>query len=79
MTRAWCLSFDHIRKQQPYAADMLSLMSVLDRQGLQKTLLCVDDVQEADFIAAFGTLQAFSLITMDKGGVAFEMHRLIQV
>ena len=78
VTRTWSLSFDLIRKQKPYAADIHSLMSVLDRQGLQKTLFYEENVEEAELVAAFGTLQAFSLITVDKAGAVFEMHRLVQ-
>lgn len=79
MIRTWRLSFDQIRRRQPYAADILSLMSVLDRQGLSKTLFCRGNEQEAELVTAFGTLQAFSLITADKGKTGFEMHRLVQM
>ena len=41
--RTWKLSFDQIRKQEPRAAEMLSLMAVLDRQGIPKMLLCRKD------------------------------------
>ncbi|OCK92235.1 uncharacterized protein K441DRAFT_727330, partial [Cenococcum geophilum 1.58] len=32
-----------------------------------------------DFIQALGTLKAFSLITVEKGGSTFEIHRLVQL
>ncbi|MCJ1233686.1 hypothetical protein MMC14_001644 [Varicellaria rhodocarpa] len=32
-----------------------------------------------DFTIALGTLQAFSFITVEKGGTDFEMHRLVQL
>jgi hypothetical protein len=35
----WQISFDHIRKIRPLAADLLSLMSFFDRQGIPDTLL----------------------------------------
>jgi hypothetical protein len=37
--RTWKVSFDQIRKQKPRAAEILSLMAVLDRQGIPKMLL----------------------------------------
>jgi hypothetical protein len=40
--RTWKVSFDQIRKQKPRAAEILSLMAVLDRQGIPKTLLRKD-------------------------------------
>ncbi|KAH7119994.1 hypothetical protein B0J11DRAFT_492136 [Dendryphion nanum] len=35
----WQISFDHIRSTQPSAADLLSLMSFFDRQGIPEALL----------------------------------------
>ncbi|OCL04339.1 hypothetical protein AOQ84DRAFT_324569, partial [Glonium stellatum] len=76
--QTWKLSFDQIRRQNPRAANILSLMAVLDRQGVQSFLLR-EDQGEAEFIKAIGTLRAFSFITAEKGGEVFEMHRLVQL
>ncbi|EAQ83260.1 hypothetical protein CHGG_09664 [Chaetomium globosum CBS 148.51] len=35
----WQISFDHIRSERPSAADLLSLMSFFDRQGIPESLL----------------------------------------
>ena len=35
----WQISFDHIRQTRPSAADLLSLMSFFDRQGIPEVLL----------------------------------------
>jgi tetratricopeptide (TPR) repeat protein len=35
----WQMSFEHIRQTRPSAADLLSLMSFFDRQGIPETLL----------------------------------------
>lgn len=35
----WSLSFEHIRQTQPSAADLLSLMSLFDRQGIPEAVL----------------------------------------
>jgi tetratricopeptide (TPR) repeat protein len=77
--QTWKLTFDQIERQQPRAAHMLSLMAVLDRQGIPKSLLRNDSERESDFVAALGTLQAFSLITAERGGKTFVLHRLVQL
>ena len=41
----WQISFDHIREIRPSAADLLSLMSFFDRQGIPEALLRSRDVQ----------------------------------
>ena len=64
--RTWQVSFDQIQDQTPRAAELLSLMAVLDRQGIPKALLSREDEDEIDIIANLGTLQAFSLISSDK-------------
>ena len=61
------------------AAELLSLMSVLDRQGIPKTLLWNDDKRKIEFTTALSTLQAFSLIGIEKGGTNYKMHRLVQL
>ena len=82
--RTWKLSFDLISKQKPRAAEMLSLMAVLDRQGIPKSLLQNEALgndadRNIDVVMALGTLQAFSLISAEGGGLKFELHRLVQL
>ena len=77
--RTWKVSFDQIRKQMPRAAEILSLMAVLGRQGIPKSLLLRDSKRGTEFTAALGTLQAFSLVAAEKGGASFEIHRLVQI
>jgi hypothetical protein len=77
--RTWKVSFDQIRKQKQRAAEILSLMAVLDRQGIPRTLLRRDGEREVEFTTALGTLKAFSLVTAEKGGASFEIHRFVQV
>lgn len=54
--RTWKLSSDQIRRQKPRAAQMLSLMAVLDRQGIPKKVLYREDKRSTEFITALGTL-----------------------
>ena len=77
--RTWKLSFDLISKREPRAAEMLSLMALLDRQGIPESLLRNDSDREVEFTRALGTLQGFSLITAGASGAGYEMHRLVQL
>jgi hypothetical protein len=77
--QTWKLSFDHIQRSNPRAAKILSLMSVLDRQGIPKSLLRQDEENSIEFTKAIGMLQAFSLIATDNSGIGFEVHRLVHL
>jgi tetratricopeptide (TPR) repeat protein len=78
----WQISFEHIRKERPAAARLLSLMSLFDRQGIPDSLLYNhyqegDDI-EADFEEDIYTLASYSLVGTNVEGKEFEMHRLVQ-
>jgi len=76
----WQISFDQIKKQNLPAADLLSRMCVLDRQGIPRFLFCQDDDSDAlDFEDAIGTLIAFSFVAAEKDGDIFQMHPLVQL
>ena len=72
----WAISFEQIRENDHCAAELLSLMSVLDRQAIPKSLLS-SDKEEVVLEKALGTLKAFSLITPEQHRQAFNMHRLV--
>ncbi|KAL8825534.1 MAG: hypothetical protein Q9191_004358 [Dirinaria sp. TL-2023a] len=76
----WQISFKQIREKEPRAAEILSLMSVLDRNAIPKSLLVNDSesATEFKFIRALGTLKAFSLVIAEKDG-NFALHRLVQL
>ena len=77
MIRTWKLSFDQIAKQMPRAADLLSLIAVLDRQAIPEALLRQEADRRVEFNKALGTLLLFSLISVEKGRRQFEVHRLV--
>ncbi|KAH8682822.1 hypothetical protein BGZ60DRAFT_205902 [Tricladium varicosporioides] len=77
--RTWQISFDQIKRSKPQAADLLSLIAMFDRQGIPEFLLSVQYPNLLDLEDAIAPLDEFSLITTDKGGKAFEMHRLVQL
>ena len=77
--KTWKISFDMISKQKPRAAEILSLVAVLDRQGIPESLLQHDTDRNTDITTALGTLQAFSMISTGVDGAGYEIHRLVQL
>ncbi|KAJ5806306.1 uncharacterized protein N7503_003908 [Penicillium pulvis] len=91
----WQLSFDYIRKIRPSAADLLSLMSFFDRQGIPEDLLhdvkaqrdaggsdddsSTDEDSDDGFEDDIMTLRDYSFISMSQDAKVFEMHRLVQL
>ena len=75
--RTWQLSFTRIREQKPQAAELLSLMAVLDRSDIPKFLLL--GPIESKSLHALAVLEAFSLITRSNDEKSFTMHRLVQL
>ena len=72
----WAISFEQIKRNDHRAAELLSLMSVLDRQAIPKSLLS-SNIEEVELEIALGTLKAYSLITAEKSGQALNLHRLV--
>ena len=79
VTTTWWVSFNYIKSENARAAGLLSIMSVLDRQGIPDSLLLKDDEDSFDFDEAIGLLESFSLITRSPSGKSSSMHRLVQV
>lgn len=77
--KTWKLSFDQIVKQNPRAADTLSLMSTLDRQEIPPTIIMKTEESLADFLDAMAMLQNFSLVSKSTNGDNYGMHRLVQL
>jgi tetratricopeptide (TPR) repeat protein len=75
----WEISFNQMRVDRPSAADLLALMSVLDRQGIPESLLHEVFTSRLDFEQALDPLIGFSLINAELENRAFEMHRLVQI
>ena len=75
----WQISFDQIKKENHLAAELLSIMSVVDRQGIPRYLLQNLDEDDLDFERRLAPLDDFSLITLDESGQSFQIHRLVQM
>jgi tetratricopeptide (TPR) repeat protein len=78
----WRISFEHIQKSTPTAAQLLSLMSLFDRQGIPERLLRCryqeSNDTDADFEDDIHMLLSYSLIEMTTDESQFEMHGLVQ-
>ena len=87
----WQMSFERIRQERRSAAELLSLMSFFNPQGIPESTLRryskdaagatnAEDWKEADsaFDEDLDTLQAYSLISITANSEACEMHALVQ-
>ena len=75
---SWQLSFDYIQTAYPKAAELLSLMSIFNRQAIPQFLVqgVYDDLA---FCEVMGPLLNFSLVRAEATGQMFELHRLVQI
>ncbi|KAK1984988.1 hypothetical protein LZ30DRAFT_709881 [Colletotrichum cereale] len=87
LTATWIISFNQIQQQSVLASEILSMVSLLDRQaipqefiarycGTHSNLALQTDV--AAVIKALGTLKAFSFISEAQNGT-IDTHRLVQL
>ncbi|KAI5460636.1 hypothetical protein BGZ63DRAFT_425133 [Mariannaea sp. PMI_226] len=91
--RTWQISFEHIRSIRHSAADLLSLMSFFDRQGIPKSLLkgevlvldANDSEDDSDdnsgdgFEEDIATLESYCLIAGNERRDEFVMGRPVQL
>lgn len=75
----WWISFNSIRAENSRAADLLSVMSYMDYQGIPFSLLIADGEDKFDFEEAIGLLEAFSLVTLHTERYFCTVHRLVTV
>ncbi|GKU03436.1 unnamed protein product [Fusarium langsethiae] len=86
VAQTWMLSFQQIEKRYPFAAELLSLMSLFDRQAIPLEFLEFygEDKKRAEsnirmqLVKALGVLKAFCFIRAERGG-DHNMHRLVQL
>ncbi|KAL6412540.1 hypothetical protein AUP68_03743 [Ilyonectria robusta] len=80
ITQTWMLSFRMIQRQNPFAAELLSLMSFLDRQAIPEAFLLSYGERNGrtDLLEAVSVLKAFSLVSEDKDD-NLNMHRLVHL
>ena len=85
VAETWILSFKQIERQNVFAGELLSLMSLFDRQAIPLEFLSRYSEQQGQeqsgkiqLTKALGVLKAFSFVTEDQGH-GFDMHRLVQL
>ncbi|EUC42438.1 hypothetical protein COCMIDRAFT_39494 [Bipolaris oryzae ATCC 44560] len=74
----WEISFEHIRKTERSAADLLALMSMFHRQDIPRKLL-QGTTSELDFNDALAPLLGFSFVKIEVGQQAMTIYRLVQL
>lgn len=77
--QTWRLSFEQLTTQSPKAANMLSLMAVLDRQAIPSELVQTPGGNVLEHKAAIAKLKAFSLIQEESSSKKYSLHRLVQL
>ena len=75
----WQISFNQINQDNKPAAELLSFMAVLDRQGIPRFLLQGKKEDDQEFENRLEPLIAFSFISADEDAQTFQMHRLVQM
>lgn len=85
VAETWILSFEKIQEQNPLASELLSLMSLFDRQAIPLVFFSSyiegqegQEVDEIELTKALGVLKAFSFISQNRDN-GFDMHRLVQL
>ncbi|EWZ78435.1 hypothetical protein FOWG_17299 [Fusarium oxysporum f. sp. lycopersici MN25] len=89
VTATWIISFEQIEKQDRFTGQVLSLISLFDRQAIPREFITyywqkerVSEVdkssQEARVTKALGTLKAFCFVSEAKDE-SLDMHRLVQL
>jgi hypothetical protein len=89
VTATWIISFEQIEKQDRFAGEVLSLISLLDRQAIPREFIinywqrvrvagANETSQEVRVIKALGTLKAFCFVLEAKDR-SLDMHRLVQL
>lgn len=82
----WQITFDHIRRIRPSAADRLSVMSFFDHRSIPECLLAIEGASECtrsagevqnDLAGDLQTLHSFDLVSSKPQGKVFEMHPLV--
>ncbi|KAK3374696.1 hypothetical protein B0H63DRAFT_452540 [Podospora didyma] len=84
VAETWILSFEQIERQNVFAGELLSLMSLFDRQAIPLEFLTRYSKQQGQeqtgpiqLTKALGVLKAFSFVVEKNDGL--DMHRLVQL
>ncbi|OAF99085.1 kinesin light chain 1 [Paraphaeosphaeria sporulosa] len=85
VARTWYISFEHIRRQDPLAADYLSFIACIDRTDIPQSLLPPGN-SRVQHTKALGTLTGYAFLTERQQTIQgsgkesyFHMHRLVHM
>ena len=74
----WLISFEKIRRSDPFAAEILSFIACLEPTMIPLTLL-ISAPTKKKLLDALGTLVAYSFITKEARGRFLNVHRLVHL
>ena len=74
----WLITFHHISRDDPLAAQYLKIMSLLGQKGIPKGLLPPGD-GKLRVDEAIGTLRAYAFITERANQESYDIHRLVRL
>jgi hypothetical protein len=74
----WAISFDVIRRQNPQAAGLLSLISLLDENRIPDYILRQENQSTAQFDEAIRVLLKFSMVSAHTDRESFDIHPLVR-
>jgi nucleoside phosphorylase/tetratricopeptide (TPR) repeat protein len=74
----WLISFDHISRDSPLAAQYLRFMSLLGEKDIPKCLLPPGG-GELELDEAIGTLKSYAFVSERAGQDSYDMHRLVRL
>ena len=76
--QTWKVSFEQMQSTEPQAANLLSLIAMLDPQQIPQKLLQAVGLGDADFQRAIGTLLGYALISLAIDKESYAIHPLVQ-
>lgn len=77
--KTWQTSFNQIRARHGAAADLLSRMSMFNRQSIHWSICFDDTISEREKREVMDILIGFSFVREEQESNQFGMHRLVQV
>ncbi|KAL4862810.1 hypothetical protein BDV12DRAFT_38799 [Aspergillus spectabilis] len=78
VAKTWLISFYQVQKQDPLAAEYLSLMACFDPRNIPQSLLPPSE-SRLRMTDALGLLSAYSFITLHAGNGLISLHRLVHL
>ena len=74
----WLVSFNHIQRSDPVAADLLSFISCIEDKAIPRQML--PQIEPAEqMVHALATLRAYAFVTPSEDGQHYDMHRLVHI